>query len=114
MTLRQAIIDDAAIFTSTSDFGESVVYRPATGVPRTIAATVFRQLAETISDDENRVVPVFEVHVANSCTTGISSKEINLGGDTISIAARNGLAATTRPVVQIIEQDEGMLVLQCR
>lgn len=115
MTLRATIITDAtAVFTATDDFAELVVYRPYQGTTRQIKAVVIRQLAETISDEENRVVPVFEVHVVNSECSGIGSGEINLGGDRIDIAARVGNIPLPRSIVQIIDQDEGMIVLQCR
>lgn len=115
MTLRDTIIDDAtAVFANTSDFAETVTYRPRAGGSRTIAAVVIRQIAETISDEENRVVPVFEVHVVNNAVNGISATEVNRGGDRIEIAERVGQEPLPRPITQIIEQDEGMLVLQCR
>lgn len=115
MTLRSSVVTDATVvFTSTNDFAESVVYRPLGGSSRTINAVVIRQLAELISDDENRVVPVFEVHVINETCTGISTAELNLGGDRIDIAERVGKTPLPRSIVQIIDQDEGMLVLQCR
>ena len=115
MTLRDTIIDDAtAVFANEDDFAETVVYRPRSGGTRSISAVVIRQIAETISDEENRVVPVFEVHVANDSTNGIAADEINRGGDTIDIAERIGQTAKPRPITQILEQDEGMIVLQCR
>jgi hypothetical protein len=114
MTLRQMIEDDAAKLVSTSDFGESVVYRTRNNIARTINAVVFRQLAELISEDENRSVTVFEAHVVNNSTLGIASTEIDLGGDTLDIAERVDKTARPRAIVQIQEQDEGMLVLRCQ
>jgi hypothetical protein len=113
MSLRETIQTDAALFVSTSDFGESVIYRPRQKSERPISATVFRQLAEAI-DDENRSVTVFEVHVINSATTGISSEEIDLGGDMIDLADRIGKTGRPRAITQIVESDEGMLVIKCQ
>lgn len=113
MTLRSAIETDAALFVSQNDFGEEVVYRPRQRSERTISATVFRQIAEAL-DDENRSTVVFEVHVANSLTIGISANELDIGGDQIDLADRVGRTPRPRAIVQIIESDEGMLVLQCR
>lgn len=114
MSLRDIWENDASLFTSTNDFGEVVVYMPRNGTDRTITATVFRQVAEALGDDENRVLPVFEVHVANSVTTGIATTEVDLGGDQIEIADRVGKTPRPRSIVQIMEQDEGMVVYQCR
>lgn len=114
MTLRDMIETDAALFVSTSDFGESVVYRKRDNTSRTINAVVIRQVAELISDEENRSLTVFEVHVVNDSTTGITTTEINLGGDTIDIAERVGKTARPRSIIQIQDQDEGMIVLQCQ
>jgi hypothetical protein len=114
MSLRDMIESDASLFVSTSEFGESVIYRTRSGTARTINATVFRQQAELISDDENRTVPVFEVHVINSATTGIATEEINLGGDTLDIADRVGKTARPRSIIQIIDQDEVMVVIRCQ
>ena len=114
MTLRDMIEDDASLFVSTTEFGESVIYRTRSGTARTINAVVFRQTAEVISEDENRVVPVFEVHVINNSSTGIATSEIDLGGDTLDIADRVGKTARPRSIIQLGEQDEGMVVLQCQ
>lgn len=113
MSLRDSIETDASIFTNSNEFGESVVYRPRGGTARTISAVVFRLLPQA-NDDENRSLTVFEVHVANSGTTGIAASEINLGGDEIDLADRVGKTPKPRSIVQITEQDEGMLVLQCQ
>lgn len=113
MSLRESIETDASIFTNSDEFGESVVYRPKGGTARTISAVVFRLLPQA-QEDENRSLTVFEVHVANSSTTGIAASEINLGGDEIDLADRVGKTSKPRSIVQITEQDEGMLVLQCQ
>ncbi len=113
MSLRDSIQTDAAIFVRSTEFGESVIYRPRQKSERTISATVFRQVAESI-EDENRSSVVFEVHVINSTTTGISSEELDLGGDAIDLADRTGKTARPRAIVQILDSDEGMLILQCR
>lgn len=116
MTLKDMIADDAAnVFINADEFAESVAYR-ALGAQsdRTINAQVFR-LGNAGSDESGGVVtPFFEVHVANSATVGISSTEINLGGDVIKLAIRPGESNLSRRIMAIVEQDEGMLVLQCQ
>jgi hypothetical protein len=115
MTLKQQILADATtVFLNTTEFAESVAYRSlGAGVPRTISAVVFREALSGSEESGGAVTPLFEVHVANSATTGISSTEIDLGGDTLTFAVRDGLAVSQRRIVAIVTQDEAMLVLQC-
>lgn len=115
MTLKQQIqADSTTVFLNTNDFAESVAYLGYNAVTkRTINAVVFREALSGNEESGGTVTPIFEVHVANNATTGISSTEINLGGDTIDIAARDGMTPQSRRIVAIVTQDEAMLVLQC-
>jgi len=118
MSLADRIVTDAgAVFLNGDHFAEDVTYHPqrfgATATPRTIKAVVIRNQVVTFNPDE-QIVPEFEVRVANSATTGISSSELNTGGDMIRLAARVGETPTKRSVQYLTEHDEGMLVLLCR
>jgi hypothetical protein len=117
------ITDDAtSVFLSADEFAESATYKPrlfsigdARATSRTISAVVIRELIQVVSEDGgDTVLPMFEVHVANSATTGISSDELDLGGDKLSFPVRDGLAASDRAIVRLVTQDPGMLVLECR
>ena len=111
MTLRDMMQDDAdSVFLNTDEFAESVTYNGT----RTINAVVQREQLQTVSQDTDTVAPVFYVHVANSASTGISSQELDLGGDTLSFPPRDGKAAETKYIQQLITQDEAMLVLEVR
>lgn len=122
MTLRTLITDDAtSVFLNTDEFAESVTYKPrlfAAGdarANRTIDAVVIRELIQVVSEDGGEtVLPSFEVHVANDSATGISSDELDLGGDKLSFPVRDGLDASDRAIVRLVTQDHGMLVLECR
>lgn len=122
MTLRDTISADATlVFCNTNDFAESVTYKPrlqagdTRAASRSIVAVVFREQLQTVSEDGNETVaPFFEVHVANDSTDGISSDELDCGGDKISLPARDGMAATDRAVTRLIGQDHGMLIVECR
>lgn len=121
MTLRDLIVTDAKnALISSDDFAETVTYVPYNFAGRTvraereIKAVVIRQQLQIFSEDGNTVVPQFEVHVANDETVGISSEEIDLGGDAIKLAPRDGKAVETRSVTHLLQQDHGMLVLQCQ
>ena len=121
MTLRDQIIADAAdVFLKDSEFAESVTYYPVRFAtdplrqPRAIVANVVRNQISAADQDVESVLPEFEVHVANDATLGISSTEIDTGGDMIEIATRPGKTPQKRSIQFITDQDEGMMVLICR
>ena len=120
MTLRAAITADATdVFLNTSDFAESISYYPhryfgtTLRATRTINAVVVRDPIQSI-DVAGTVVTSFEVHVANDSTDGISSDEIDTGGDQLGFPRRDGETATRHAIIRIVSQDHGMLVLEVR
>jgi hypothetical protein len=118
MTLAARIVTDStAVFLQSGHFAESVIYYShrfgTAATPRTISAVVTRNQVATFNPDE-QIVPEFEVRVANNSTTGISSEELNTGGDMIKLAVRIGETPTKRSVQLLVEHDDGMLVLTCR
>lgn len=120
MTLKSSIKSDAGtVFLRSDDFAETVTYYPHVGfgeteTSREIKAIVIRNQIETSSADGGDVViPVFEVYVKNDSTLGISSSELDTGGDKILIATRIGGTAKKRSIVYLVDQDEGMIQLQC-
>lgn len=115
MTLHDTIQNDAsAVFCNADDFAESVVYYTRDGVARCFDAVVIREALAILPEDGDHVTPVFEVHVTNDATLGISSDELNLGGDSLAFATRVGLERTRRTITKLLGHDEGMLVLECR
>jgi hypothetical protein len=114
MTLRETMVTDAlSVFCNTDDFAQSAVYTKAAGGTRTINAVVIRDGYESDANT-GQEAPVFEVHVANSATSGISSSELRVGQDTLTFAERIGKTATLRTITRLMSHDEGMLVLECR
>jgi hypothetical protein len=119
MSLADRIASDAgSVFLNSDHFAETVTYYPhryrnATRSPREIKAVVVRNQVATYNPEETIMVE-FEVRVANSATTGISSSELDTGGDQIELAARVGETPTKRSVQYLTEHDSGMLVLICR
>jgi hypothetical protein len=120
MSLAERIVTDAAnVFLNSDHFAETVTYYPhrfhtaAVRQPREIKAVVIRNQVSVFNPDET-IMTEFEVRVANDATTGISSTELDTGGDRIELAARVGETPTQRTIQYLTEQDEGMLVLICR
>jgi hypothetical protein len=119
MTLHDVILSDAsAVFTNTDDFAEVVTYHArqqfggTVPTPRAINVVVIRE--QITSLDGDTVSPVWQVHVANDFVLGIASTELDLGGDQIELPPRDGKTAERRTITQLLIQDHGMLVLECR
>lgn len=115
MTLHDIIESDGlTVFCNADDFAETVIYYNRSGVARCIDAVVIREALAILPEDGDAITPVFEVHVHNSDVTGISSEELNLGGDSIGFAVRVGQDRSVRSITRLIGHDEGMLMLECR
>jgi len=122
MTLREAIENDAqSVFLNTDEFAETVTYYPRifsggdSRTSRSIKAVVFRESMVNVTEDGGTtLLPMFEVHVKNDATLGISSTELDTGGDQLEFGARDGMSATKRTITRVVTQDHGMLVLECR
>jgi hypothetical protein len=101
-----SVFDDvlAADATNTflGEFAETVTYTPfapsVSNATRSIQAVVFRLPPAPANADPNWVTPKMVVHVANSSTLGISSAQIDTGGDTLTVAYRPGETATAIPI----------------
>lgn len=110
MSLHDVIIADAsAVFCNADDFAESASYNGT----RSIDVIISRDGYETAPDTATET-PVFEVQVVNDSTLGISSSELNVGGDKLTFAERVGMTATERTITRLVGHDEGMLILECR
>lgn len=94
------------------DFAEWVIYRPLNGIPRSVKAIVDRSPPESMSP--HGLAPRMTVMVANDPSDGISSREIDTGGDMIDVADRVGCDATSRPIAQITSHDEGFITVEVR
>lgn len=120
MSLAERIVSDAAnVFLNSDHFAETVTYYPhrfhtaALREPRSIKAVVIRNQVSVFNPDE-QILTEFEVRVANDAATGISSAELDTGGDQIELAPRIGESPVKKSVQYLTEHDEGMLVLICR
>lgn len=116
MTLHDVMQEDAvAVFCNLDDFAETLVYHKKDGGARTIRAVVDRQSYAAVTEAGGAyVLPLFEIHVANNATTGITSEELNLGGDFFVFSDRIGKRTEERAITSLVSHDEGMLILECR
>jgi hypothetical protein len=122
MSLKDSINSDGkSLFLGLQDFAEVVTYAPRQQsgkpprLPRNIKAVVFRRAMQVVGEDGGAsITPYFEVHVANDPVLGISGTELDTGGDQIIIPIRDGMPPVPRTIMLVAEQDEGMLVVECR
>lgn len=115
MSLHDMIQADAvSVFCNPNDHAEPVTYYKRDGRARPIDAVVERQALQLLIEDGDNVIPIFEIYVANDRELGISSEELNLGGDTIAFAIRVGQPISQRTITKLLGHDEGMLILECR
>ena len=115
MSLHDTIQADAInVFANPNDFAEPVVYYKKTGKARAIFMVVVRDALAILPEDGDTVTPVFELHGANDIVKGISSEELNLGGDMIAFAVRVGQPVQRRTITKLLDHDEGGITLECR
>lgn len=108
----QELIDSAADMVDTC--GESVTYYPKGGGSRAITAIINRGQPGDLDGPPQGVAPRLIIHVANDSSTGISSNEIDTGGDEVKVAVRIGETVQSRRITKIVTMDAGMMELELR
>jgi hypothetical protein len=95
-----------------AQFGESITYWPRGGGSRPIDAIVEREPPAIYDASGNAVMYKAVIRVNNSCRSGISSREVNTGGDEIEMPLRAGDQVPKRmSVMSMQSQDSGVTVL---
>ena len=92
----------AAARLSVRQFGESVIYYPRSGGSREIDARIERGTPEVIAETGDITTQAVIVTVENDKVRGITSDEIDTGGDELSLSLRIGLSAQRRSIVRLI------------
>ena len=108
--LDAGLAGDADMFLAT--FGEPVIYYPRGGGSRDIVAVVDRNPVGGVSGLPHGSTPRMEVVVKNNSDDGISSSEVNTGGDKIGLDVRFGTTDQARMIKAISWQDAGMMHLE--
>ncbi len=93
--------------------GQTIVYTPRGGADRSIEAVVDYPGPEEIRRGTGGARPHVEILVRNNSTTGVGSREVDRGGDKVTLPVRYGRSAITLRIVGLISQDEAMLTLDC-
>ncbi len=95
-----------------ANFGEPVTYHPKSGSTRDIIAIVDRLPPGGVEGIPRSNTFKFFILVKNDSDGGISSSEINIGGDKISLPKRIGQTAAQRKINVAQWQDYGMMYLE--
>lgn len=83
-------------------FGESALYTPSGGVGRSITVMVERREPQIIAEVGDVPSQSMIVRALNNPSTGISSEEIDTGGDKIAVPLRIGEAFKTLSIVTVL------------
>lgn len=102
-------IDEAAAVVLLATFSETVTYYPQGGGSREIQAAVDRGV---VSDIPGGRTPMAMMLITNDATLGITSAELDRGGDRIGYPVNIGEDATIRPIKQMPSQTTGMIILE--
>jgi hypothetical protein len=95
-----------------AQFGESITYLPAAGGRRPIQAIVERNPPAIFDASGNAVLPTATIRVTNSCRSGISSREVDIGTDQIEMVGKIGeTLPKTFSLMTMTSQDSGVTVL---
>ena len=94
------------------NFGQSITYFPKAGGRRPIVAIVERNPPAIFDASGNAVLPTATIRVNNSCRSGISSREVDIGTDQIEMVGKIGETIPKRfSLMTITSQDAGVTVL---
>ena len=91
---------------------ETIIYLPLSGGSRSISAIVSRPGPAEIGPLAGGSRPHIELLVKNDATKGISSDEIDTGGDRVTVALRKGITAVKLRITEILHQDAAMMRLR--
>lgn len=89
----------------------TIVYLPKAGGSRSIQAVIDYVGAQALDGLKGGSRPHVELYVRNDAAAGISSREIDTGGDKVQVPLRRGRSVRTIRIVQILAQDRAMLRL---
>lgn len=93
-------------------FGESITYYPYQGGRRQVTAIIERSPPAVFDASGNARLPTATIRVLNSCRSGISSREVDIGKDEIEMMLKNGDTIPKRmSLMTMVSQDSGVTQL---
>jgi len=95
-----------------TEFGVPIKYKPKGGGSRAILAILNYEPPEDLGYGIQTEVK--SIGVMNDPVEGISSSELNMGGDMVELAVNIGDVPMDRPIKEILSQDAGMMALEIK
>jgi len=94
--------------------GESILYRPNGGTNRTITALVRRAAPEAVAGPGSGrlTATVITITVVNDAIDGIENSGINIGGDKVDVAVREGETPRTLNIARLLKQTTAFQVFE--
>ena len=106
---------DAVALWNTGEMAEDAKYFPNGGAnPRDIKAIINREAAEIIGDIQRATSRSITIDVKQNTTDGITSEELDTGGDQIEFAVRYGQKPQRKEIGRIVSEDQMGMVLEMR
>ena len=93
---------------------KSITYYPRGGGSRSIEAIIEYPGPAAIGDLAGGSRPIMDIYIENSSTSGISSAEVDTGGDKLDVPLRFGLTAARVRITRIVAQDKAVLHIQAQ
>jgi len=94
---------------------DTIIYRPRKGGSREIKAIVEYPGPAAIGGLEGGSRPVLDIYVKNDSIIGISSAELDTGGDKLdNVPLRYGLTNTKVRIIRIAGQDKAILHMRAQ
>lgn len=110
-SVQNGLLSDEAD-TFLASFGEPITYHPKGGSTRDIIAIVDRNPVASITGLSHGNTPRLLIIVKNAATDGISSSEVNTGGDEVALDVRIGESETRKRITSVVWHDYGMMHLE--
>ncbi|MGD2093298.1 MAG: hypothetical protein PVH61_44470 [Candidatus Aminicenantes bacterium] len=93
---------------------DTINYYPRSGGSRSIRATLEFLGPDSIGTLIGSRRPVIDIFVKNNSSSGISSAEVDTGGDKVELPLRYGLSVRKVRIVKIMGQEKALLHLRCQ
>lgn len=113
MTLRDDFVTDAAVFTETDEFGETITFKPQNGSSKSIEAVVKRGQSDTSGQDRDKsVLNRAEVWFSKDATLG--SETVKKSFDKLSFPPTEDGDDVDWVILEIVNRDDpGMWRVIC-
>lgn len=93
---------------------KTIIYYPRGGGSRSIEAIIEYPGPAAIDGLLGGSRPVIDIYVKNDSISGISSAEVDTGGDKVDVPMRFGLSASRMRIVNLIGHDKAVLHVQAQ